>query len=777
MNPQYLSFANGVVEADGKDVSMKTLKVADTSATSIVVDGKDQAISDLISANANQERSVLWATNNGSITAGTVNVNSSSVGNWAKMSYEYGLSSYNVEIVMEWGMNAVFYATNGGKIVVGDKDGAVSNITASGDGANGILAGGTGTATLSADGSTTNSTSNVTVYNANFNLTGWNNHVADVVYGGHAELYNVNATTGIKGSYAVGQASSLANDFGNGTIKADHFTSVVYGNRSAGIYAIGSGIVEASNSFLTSWADAAIVSASGGTIKLTDSQARGQIVLRSRGGNSTNNAMQMTNSTLTLAHDYTAADSGYVYGDKALAAANAWIKYVSSDGTLMHYVMSGTGRTIGQAATITNSKADVDGLIKALNSISGVSVTADTLIRSSVLDNTYYHYSAGGYKGINNGTGTDYSNVPYLQSGANFGGLYSSVMELESAGETMTLDNTKVNYDSTVGSDYHYLVANEAGSTGTVINLKNSSVDGIIWNEGDVSRLSMGMPSSFSSEMTVNLVNTKWSGVFADGSNGLWNGSVSYTNNAGKTTSLNGNYYGASANYKTALNVDATSTWTVTGNSYVGTLNIADGATVTAATPVTVFYKDGKVPASAKNVTFVKLSSFSDMTGYDWANEEISYLVNSNILYGTGNNTFTPSNKASLQDFALMLYRTVNTKAGVSDYQTALTWATKYATAAGIDLSKISTTTPITRETAMTLIANVLGLNNGTAADLSAFTDASSISASNVPYVAALVKAGVVQGDDTGKLNTSGTLTRAEMAVMLYRTLNAIDSK
>ncbi|MBP1736478.1 MAG: hypothetical protein H6Q60_359 [Oscillospiraceae bacterium] len=771
LDPTYLAFASGVVKADGEDVAMDSLKVSDTSATTIVVNGANQAASDLISASANEERSVLWATNDGSITVGTVDVNSTSTADWAKMSYEHGLSSYNVEIAMEWGMNAVFYATNGGTLVVGDADGDRSTITASGDGANGILAGGTGTKTLSADGTTTNSTSNITVYNADFTLTGWNNHVADVVYGGHAELYDITATTGIKGSYAVGQGSSLANDFGNGTIYAKNFSSVVYGNRSAGIYAIGSGVIEADSSSVTSWGDAAVVSASGGTVKLTDSQARGQIVLRSRGGNSGNNAMQMKNTTLTLARDYSAEGSGYVYGDEALAAVNAWMKYVSSDGTLMHYVMSGIGRTIGEAATITDADADVDGLITALNQIDGVSVTADTLIRNSVLDNTYYNYSAGGYKGVNNGTGTDYSEVPFLQAGSSFGGIYSAIMELESAGETMTLDNTTVAYDSSVGADYHYLVANEAGSTGTAINLENSTVEGIIWNEGDVTRMSMGMPSAFSSEMTVNLVNSTWSGVFADGSNGLWNGSVSYANSAGETTTLNGNYYGAAGNYATTLNIDATSTWNVTGDSYIGTLNIADGATVTATAPVTVFYKDGTVPASANNVTFVKLSSFSDMTGYDWANEEISYLVNDGILYGTDETTYTPSSNASLQEFVLMLYRTVNSDTGASDYQTALAWATEYATAAGVDLSGVDTTAAITRETAMTLIAYVLGLSDGTSDDLAAFTDASSVSSAEVAYIGALAKAGVIEGDDAGKLNPSDPLNRAEMAVLLYRAL------
>lgn len=133
------------------------------------------------------------------------------------MSYESGLSTYNNEIVMEWGMNALLYATNGGSITVGSLTGPRSTLSAIGDGANGIIAGASGTDTET--GSAPSETSSVKLYNADLNLQGWNNHAADVVYGGYAYLEDVNAITGIYGSYAVGQASALANDFGNGVVE------------------------------------------------------------------------------------------------------------------------------------------------------------------------------------------------------------------------------------------------------------------------------------------------------------------------------------------------------------------------------------------------------------------------------------------------------------------------------------------------------------------------------------------------------------------------------
>lgn len=112
LNPIYLSFANAVLKADGKDdMITKDQLTADTAS-----DG------DAIGAAENEERSILWATNYGNITVDKLNVTSTSKANWGKMSYLTSLSSFNVEIAMEWGMNALLYATNGGVIKVGSLD-------------------------------------------------------------------------------------------------------------------------------------------------------------------------------------------------------------------------------------------------------------------------------------------------------------------------------------------------------------------------------------------------------------------------------------------------------------------------------------------------------------------------------------------------------------------------------------------------------------------------------------------------------------------------------
>lgn len=156
----YLSFANSVIKSSGEGNDFYKNRLTAT----ISDDG------DTLGAKANQNRSILWANDYGTIDIDRLDDVSSSVGNWGQMSYETGLSSYNVKIMMEWGMNALLYATNGGKITVGDLKSGRSTFTANGDGVNCIIAGGAGT--KSGDKSALSDTASVYVYNADFDLKG-----------------------------------------------------------------------------------------------------------------------------------------------------------------------------------------------------------------------------------------------------------------------------------------------------------------------------------------------------------------------------------------------------------------------------------------------------------------------------------------------------------------------------------------------------------------------------------------------------------------------------
>ena len=560
MNPVYLSFANAVVEASGEDTKLKKdLVDVDTS-----IDGNK------IDASSNEERSILWASDYATIDVDEIHAKSSSVGDWAKMSYESDLDAYNVEIIMEWGMNALLYATNGGVVTAGDLGGNKSTFYANGDGANGIIAGGSGTKAGQLDAPS--DTSSVYLYNSDLTLEGWNNHIADVVYGGYAYLETINSSTGKEGSYSIGQASALANDFGNGVVDVKDFHTVTYGNRSAGAYVIGGGVITAEDSSFVSKMDAGLVSASGGTFIVKNTSVEGLMGLRNRGGINTDSSSTFTGVDFKVDKDY----ESYTTGEKASQAVAAWKEANSGSSDLIHFMMSDTNMTIGTLCKnydISQEKQQI--LLDKLSSIAGETYTKDTLIRNSVLDNTYYNYSAGAYTGT-----TDFSDVPYMTVGSSFGGLISSVMEFESAG--ITVDVSSCTFENNNGSDYNYLIASEAGSA-PIVNFNNSDSEGIIWNEGDVQRVVEGRPGERKSKLTVSFNNSDFRGSFADGSNGLWQvDGLEYSNGEGDASSLNGNYYNASANWGTTAEFKGDSTWTVTHDSYLGTLTLEDNSTLTA---------------------------------------------------------------------------------------------------------------------------------------------------------------------------------------------------
>ena len=82
----------------------------------------------------------------------------------------------------------------------------------------------------------------------------------------------------------------------------------------------------------------------------------------------------------------------------------------------------------------------------------------------------------------------------------------------------------------------------------------------------------------------------------------------------------------------------------------------------------------------------------------------------------------------------------------------------------------------LSREDAMVLIFRALAASNislpdGSQSDLQSFIDSGNISDYAAPAAKALIKANIIQGCDK-KINPKGSVSRAEMAVILYRILS-----
>ncbi|BDF68809.1 hypothetical protein CE91St43_27810 [Oscillospiraceae bacterium] len=178
-------------------------------------------------------------------------------------------------------------------------------------------------------------------------------------------------------------------------------------------------------------------------------------------------------------------------------------------------------------------------------------------------------------------------------------------------------------------------------------------------------------------------------------------------------------------------------------------------------------------------------SRFSDMGQYGWAAASADFLAENGITTGTGDGRYDPDGLMTRGDFVLMLYRAFDLPKASgysfddvpvdSYYANAIASAKNQGIAKGSD-GKFEPAGALTRQDAMVLLHRTLdavgrGLGNGWSLSLLSFTDGSSVAEYAQGPVAALVKAGVIQGDDSGRLNPTGSLTRAEMAVILHRVL------
>lgn len=591
---KYLAFANAVVEADGRKdkQSYDRLLIGSTGRSTYAADGV-VTTSDAVLASANRERSLLWANDYGLIEAKYIYGISTSTANWAKQTFEAGDASYNYELNMNYGLNAALYATNGGQLRVGDPEGQRSYIETYGDTGNGIIAIGGGK--YVGNKNAPYPTSSVYVYNTTFKCQGWNSHVADAIYGGYVYLENVTGTTGVPGSY-LGQSSALANDFGAGTLEAVDCDFTVYGNGSAGAYVIGmgSGTIKATNTNFTSYLDSGLCTA-GGEFDITGGSVKGIIGFRARanGADSVLTDVAITKADVNTNYAMYVSD----LDGSATAAATAWAEATGDTGmpgpSLSNLIVGLKNTTLGNLCDAHGVNAkDREELYETLSDISGKVYSDSTLWRCSLLDSDRYGHPVASV-GKLVAAGTDYSEAPYLNNGVGAEGLQtSSIIEYQNAQLGVTLNNCTVSYEG--DGNYNYLIVSESKSCAEVTFNDCAALSGIIWNEGNKSSSGSGINlgntdaggytgSSGSYGVVVAFNGSKFTGSFADGDYGLWEvKDLSYTNGAGVTSSLNGNYYGAAANWGNCASFDKESSWVVTEDSYLGSLTLASGKTISA---------------------------------------------------------------------------------------------------------------------------------------------------------------------------------------------------
>lgn len=181
-------------------------------------------------------------------------------------------------------------------------------------------------------------------------------------------------------------------------------------------------------------------------------------------------------------------------------------------------------------------------------------------------------------------------------------------------------------------------------------------------------------------------------------------------------------------------------------------------------------------------VELIKVT-FNDISAVPWAVKPIEVLASKGVIDGMPDTGFKPHAGITRGEYIMWLIRTLDLTAkydGNFDdvtrediYYHELGIARKLGIAEGTGNNRYNPNDTITRQDLMVLTAKALeaaGINlaKGSEDDIAGFGDASEVSGYAVPYVATLVKNGLIKGD--GKNLSPGRMTtKAEAAALLYR--------
>ena len=537
--------------------------------------------------------------------------------------------------------------------------------------------------------------------------------------------------------------TALTTDTGGGTIVANRLSATTYGRGCAGVYSIGAdeSLVFVFNSALHSNADSGLCSASAGYVFAFNCELKGVAGIKTRSGGSG------TLAGIT------------VYNSKVICA------FEPENYTFYHM------------ATDEDSWEDWEYLFGSW------SWADDTSLVNLPMLNLFINKTSYSW-------GEDISTeMSYWYTDKNTAPQTGEVMACILLTGSAPVDSYSVYYVNENYENYkdeganNYLVAADNGGAG-IVNFydQNSETKWDLTGAEDQTTelvgdfyiaaiITMTGPDAGSgpASLTASFTNSEWTGVV-----------TGYLCNA-------------------YLTFDADSVWTVTGDTGVGDLTIADAACVTADSAVTVNVYGtltiaGQIiteDTTIGNVTYhVNAQSvyFSDLEGdYSWAAEYADDLAaNGYIESGELN----PSYKTTRAMFVQLLYQlagspgyeTGTTFTDVTEdsvYYEAISWAQENGIALGIGSGKFGSNSLLTREQAMTFLYRafeILGVTAGEAADLSSFSDAADVSDWAYEAVSVLVGMEIVLGRDNNTIDPAANVNNAESVTMASRTLDNVAS-
>lgn len=399
---------------------------------------------------------------------------------------------------------------------------------------------------------------------------------------------------------------------------------------------------------------------------------------------------------------------------------------------------------------------------------SGLSRIRFDSLPSSGVGTLYVNYTGSSSGRVTTATSYYYSSNPRI----------SSITFVPASGYagTVSIPYTGTdNQGNTFTGNLIFYVGEGGGGSGTVsyTTRQGQAVSLSAWDFNEACRRSIGTTLDY----------IRFTSLPSSGAGSLISGYVSGST-SGTRVSTNTNYYRSGSPALSSISFVPASGYTGTvsvsftgydadGSRFNGTLRVQVNAAASVQTPVI-------------STPVASASSFSDVTSaWEWARPAIEYLRTNGVTNGYRDNTFRPGQSISRGEFTLMICRAfgfpTSGASGFPDVPDTSTYAGAIASARDLGIVQgnnglFQPDQPITRQSAMTMICRALdaagqSLPTAEVSVLSSFNDGDQVSAFARPSVAALVQLGAVRGNNSLRLNPGAAISRAEMAVILYRVL------
>lgn len=179
-----------------------------------------------------------------------------------------------------------------------------------------------------------------------------------------------------------------------------------------------------------------------------------------------------------------------------------------------------------------------------------------------------------------------------------------------------------------------------------------------------------------------------------------------------------------------------------------------------------------------------EIKTFDDLSGVEWAREAILRIYNKGIVSGKEEGRFYPSDSVTREEFVKMLVLTSGIgdavyRGGFNDVSEG-DWFAPYVSAAvlngicqGIGDSRFGTGLSISREDMAVMVYNLIASKDlAQLNDRIAFDDEQDIAGYAAEAVAALQQYGILNGRDNNMFAPKDNVTRAEAAMVINAVLD-----